>query len=359
MIQAKYTKETENQRARQGMLQNSTHKTVSIGQRDTEAPKRLFKSSEEDQVPRAIVHNSDRNSVNLSKTTTNSIDGQNAMSKTMVDKSDTARESEIIESNSNDSDSRNISRIMVNNSEVTQSNVSRILVDNNVEDKEKWDVKTSTAAKNNSKDGEESVRSRPMDRLDDQSQGGSHFSLTGFQSEKTTEHVDQKKNEDFGRTTENGNMDRQGIDENKDVTVERTENGNMGGETLNENKDENFERRMENGNTDRDVLDENKDGNFERMENGNLGGKGLIDENMEGQEDDGNTKRESPGEERDNEDMRTGKQDHGTRTESISMPVFPNIKDEIINRQSSNTYGNHFDRASLKQNAEPFDQTNN
>ena len=355
MIQAKHTQETEDQKPRLGMLQNSAHKTVSIGQRDTEAPKRLFKSSEEDQVPRAIVHNSDRSSVNLSKTTTNSIDDQNAMLKTMVDKSDTASESKIIESNSNDSDSRNI---MVNNSEVTQSNVSRILVDNNVEDKEKWDAKNSTAAKNNSKNGEESVRSRPVDRLDDQSQGENHFSLTGFQSEKATEHVDQRKNEDFGRTMQNGNMDRQGLDENKDVSVERTENGNMGGETLNENKDENFERRMENGNTDRDVLDENKDEHFERLENGNMGGKGLIDENMEGQ-DDGNTKGAIPGEKMDNEEMRTGKQDHGTRTEEISMPVFPNIKDEIINRQSSNTYGNHFDRASSKQNAEPFDQTNN
>ena len=318
MNQVRPAKETEDRRPRQKTqitTQDSLHKTVSAGQKDPKIPQRLFKISEEDQVP--ILNNANNKPSNLMNITTDSILNQNAVLKAMVHSSNAGSKSKVIADSANDS--RNTSRIKMNNSDGTQNNVSRILVDNHAENRRKWDtisVGTNgvTDVKNNLADKEESlndVRSRPLVSSDDQSlQRESRFSLADFKSRKDSENVDQEKNDE--------------------ENFEKTENGNK--------KEEDF--------------DESKDENLQRMANGNMDGKGVDkneEQSFETEEENGNTKRESPNEEKDEDNF------HEMRTGRDPLPVLPDIKDEMMNRQTPNVYGDHLQDSS-KQNAESFDQ---
>ncbi len=242
-------------------LQDSTHRFVKVGQTDSKVPK----SSDKDQVPEVIVDNSDKN---ISRNTTENFD-TGKVSKIMV----------------NNSNSRNISRIMVNNSDNTQKNISRIMVDNNPESREKryaisnsFVAENPTAAKNNFVGGEESLNDvtsereveksteTPSDSFNDNTFDDDErrdFQLPGLQPdiitpENARENLDQAEKE--GQTSENENMDRQSLGENKDENFEsKMENGKMDGESLSENRDENSESKVETGNRLRGTLTEGEE----------------------------------------------------------------------------------------------------
>ena len=328
MNQVQPTKKTEDRRPRLKTQittqQDLIHKTVNVGQTDPKVPQRLFRSSEEDQVP--ILNKANNNPSNLVNIRTNNTVTQNAVSKAMAHNSNAGNKSKVIADSANGSNSRSMSRIMVNNSDDTQNNVSRILVDNH-ESRRSRDANSVgtndfTLAKNNLADKEESlndVRSTPLKIPDDQSlQGESHFSLADFNSKKDSENVDQEKDDQ--------------------ENLERTEYGDKKEEDLDESKDENLQR-MANGNTDGKGIDENEE------------------QNLETGEENGNVKSESLSEEKDEDNF------HEMRTGRDQLPVLPDIKDtmmnrqdEMMNRQTSNAYGDHLQDSS-KQNAESFDQT--
>ncbi|CAB3992088.1 Hypothetical predicted protein [Paramuricea clavata] len=230
MIRRQRMKETEDGQPKLKTLEDSRHsrhRPTKI--RHTHS---LVKDSDQDQVLKDIVDNSDKDRNNISKIVVDSADdNQNNVSKIMVDNSETENVSKMIADNSG---TRKVSRIMVDNSDNTQNNISRFMVDNS-ENKEKRDVsfvaKIPTTAENNLVGGQESLNDSTSD-----------YQIPAFR--KSTE-----------KPLDNFNTQDQGQNEG-----ENFENGNTDdGQSLIEDRDENSESDAGGGNANRESPIEGKE----------------------------------------------------------------------------------------------------